>query len=189
MTRRRYHIWSTLALTLSVLAAGSRVWASRPAELTGTAIQSNNSASGPTEVILDIKKLSAAPAASSAGYELWYTFGDGGQTGTSAKYTLGYTTGQATVGKGSGGGYELQRGFWQAFSTSCCQGKRGNLNLTGIVDISDLCILVSFLTGAESALKCYDEANVTVTGIVDLADLSALISYLAGGDFVLPYCR
>jgi len=70
----------------------------------------------------------------------------------------------------------------------CCVGVRGNVNYTGIVDLSDLSALVSYLTGGGYVLPCPNEANVNATGIVDLGDLSALVSYLTGGGYVLPSC-
>ena len=71
---------------------------------------------------------------------------------------------------------------------SCCQGVTGNVNMTGIVDLSDLSALVSYLTGGGYVLPCASEANVNNAGIVDLSDLSALVSYLTGGGYVLPNC-
>jgi len=71
---------------------------------------------------------------------------------------------------------------------SCCQGKTGNVNMTGIVDLSDLSALVSYLTGGGYVLSCPAAANVNAIGIVDLSDLSALVSYLTGGGYVLPNC-
>lgn len=70
----------------------------------------------------------------------------------------------------------------------CCDGVRGNVNMTGIVDLSDLTALVSYLTGGGYHLPCADEANVNSTGIVDLSDLSALVSFLTGGGYVPPMC-
>jgi hypothetical protein len=71
---------------------------------------------------------------------------------------------------------------------SCCSGVTGNVNMTGIVDLSDLSALVSYLTGGGYVLPCTPEANVNNSGIVDLSDLSALVSYLTGGGYVLPNC-
>ncbi|PWB67961.1 hypothetical protein C3F09_12570 [candidate division GN15 bacterium] len=71
---------------------------------------------------------------------------------------------------------------------SCCAGTTGNVNMFGIVDLSDLSSLVSYLTGGGYVLSCPEEANVNAVGIVDLADLSALVSYLTGGGYVLPNC-
>ncbi len=73
-------------------------------------------------------------------------------------------------------------------TVSCCTGVTGNVNLIGIVDLSDLSALVSYLTGGGFVLPCPDEANVNASGIVDLSDLSALVSYLTGGGYILPPC-
>ena len=70
----------------------------------------------------------------------------------------------------------------------CCVGTTGNVNMLGIVDLSDLSALVSYLTGGGYVLPCPVEANVNAVGIVDLSDLSALVSYLTGGGYVLPNC-
>ena len=70
----------------------------------------------------------------------------------------------------------------------CCIGGTGNVNYTGIVDLSDLSSLVSYLTGGGYTLPCPNESNVNATGIVDLSDLSSLVSYLTGGGYVLPNC-
>jgi hypothetical protein len=70
----------------------------------------------------------------------------------------------------------------------CCVGTRGNINMTGIVDLSDLSALVSYLTGGGYSLPCADAANVNGAGITDLSDLSALVSYLTGGGYTLPNC-
>ena len=74
------------------------------------------------------------------------------------------------------------------FCASCCSGVTGNVNMAGIVDLSDLSALVSYLTGGGYLLPCPAEANVNNAGIVDLSDLSALVSYLTGGGYVLPSC-
>jgi len=98
---------------------------------------------------------------------------------------------------GSGGGLDsLKKAIDKAknfmrrlgFCASCCQGKTGNVNMTGIVDLSDLSALVSYLTGGGYVLPCQPAANVNAAGIVDLSDLSALVSYLTGGGYVLPNC-
>jgi hypothetical protein len=79
----------------------------------------------------------------------------------------------------------LKTSIWE-----CCEGgpRRGNVNISGIIDLADLSCLVSYLTGGGYRLPCYGSANVDATGIVDLADLSALVSYLTGGGYVLPDC-
>ncbi len=70
----------------------------------------------------------------------------------------------------------------------CCEGTTGNVNDIGIVDLSDLSALVSYMTGGGYILPCEEEANINNEGIVDLSDLSSLVSYLTGGGYVLPNC-
>jgi len=78
--------------------------------------------------------------------------------------------------------------FNESADTCCCVGVRGNVNASGIVDLSDLSALVSYLTGGGYMLPCSVEANVNGAGIVDLGDLSALVSYLTGGGYSLQNC-
>jgi hypothetical protein len=71
---------------------------------------------------------------------------------------------------------------------SCCVGRRGNVNATGIIDLVDLSSLVNYLTGGGFVLPCPEAANVNGTGIIDLVDLSSLVNYLTGGGYVPPNC-
>lgn len=71
----------------------------------------------------------------------------------------------------------------------CGVGTTGNIDLYGIVDLSDLAYLVSYLTGGGAVLLCPDEANINALGIIDLSDLSMLASYLTGGGATLPQCQ
>ncbi len=98
------------------------------------------------------------------------------------------TLGQTAAGPGTSTNFKINQGFWQNFSSSCCVGKRGNVNCTGAIDLGDLSALVSYLTGGGFVLCCLDAANVNGVGAVDLGDLSALVSYLTGGGFVLINC-
>ena len=63
----------------------------------------------------------------------------------------------------------------------CCVGTVGNINksATEIPDLSDLSLLISYLTmSPRPILPCLEEANVNGSGTIDLSDLSLLISYL-----------
>lgn len=195
------HYWMVISATAFVICLGATS-SGIAAEVTISSLPSGHDAIGVDEAttrnltrddttlasrVRTALSLSAeTQAASDIG--LWFVMGDGGGTGSSATYSLSYTTGQGSVGNGSGGLFELNRGFWQNFSTSCCVGKRGNVDMAGIVDVSDLCKLVSFLSGGEIVLACVEEGNVSGSGIVDLVDLSALIDFLTGGSYVLPNC-
>lgn len=62
---------------------------------------------------------------------------------------------------------------------SCCQGTTGNVNMQGEVDLSDLAILIAYMTQTpKPTLACQEEANVDVSGGIDLSDLSRLIAHL-----------
>jgi hypothetical protein len=132
----------------------------------------------------------SVPTGPTAGEQIkWWVISGGGGNAASGSYKLSHTVGQTAVGTGTSAGYKLNNGFWQNFApTSCCTGTTGNVNMAGIVDLSDLSSLVSYLTGGGYVLPCVPEANVNATGIVDLSDLSALVSYLTGGGYVLPNC-
>jgi hypothetical protein len=61
----------------------------------------------------------------------------------------------------------------------CCQGTTGNVNAVGGVDLSDLSLMIGYLTIIpKPSLPCTEEANVNGAGSVDLSDLSLLIAYL-----------
>lgn len=135
--------------------------------------------------------VTTSPALPNAGEQIkWQVISGGGNRATSANYIVSGTIGQTAVGLVSSTNYKVNQGFWQNFAapTSCCTGTTGNVNMAGIVDLSDLSALVSYLTGGGYVLPCVPEANVNNAGIVDLSDLSALVSYLTGGGYVLPNC-
>lgn len=98
-----------------------------------------------------------------------------------------YACGNAADGSGDPQGdhcYTLASVISEA---GCCHGTTGNVNLSGIVDLSDLSLLISYLTDG-AILLCPEAANVDAKGIVDLSDLSLLTSYITNGGFTLPAC-
>jgi hypothetical protein len=62
--------------------------------------------------------------------------------------------------------------------------------MAGIVDLSDLSLLIGYLTASpKPTLPCPEEANINTTGIIDLSDLSMLINYLTTSPApALPNC-
>jgi hypothetical protein len=78
--------------------------------------------------------------------------------------------------------------------TGCCVDPTGNVNFAGIVDGSDLALLVAYLTnppGTKPPLPCPAEANVNAAGIIDGSDLALLVAYLTnppGSKPALPAC-
>jgi hypothetical protein len=62
---------------------------------------------------------------------------------------------------------------------SCCVGTTGNVDATDIISLSDLNLLIAYLTTTpRPVLPCEAEANVNISGTIDISDLSILIAYL-----------
>jgi hypothetical protein len=64
---------------------------------------------------------------------------------------------------------------------SCCLGRRGNVNGSGVIDLADLSSLVSYLTGGGYVLSCWPAADLNGNGVVDLGDLAPIVLELTGG--------
>lgn len=60
----------------------------------------------------------------------------------------------------------------------CCVGPRGNVDLSGNIDIADLTFLIDHLFINNAPLPCTDAANVDGIGNVDISDLTYLVGYL-----------
>ncbi|MFZ1683679.1 MAG: FISUMP domain-containing protein [Candidatus Zixiibacteriota bacterium] len=90
-------------------------------------------------------------------------------------------SGSTSEGLNRWGGMTLAAG-------DCCQGRRGNVDGTGIIDLVDLSSLVNYLQGGGFFPPCLDAANVNGVGIIDLADLSSLVNYLTTGVYIPPDC-
>ena len=135
------------------------------------------------------KKQMVAVATALTGEQIkWQVIGGGGGRATSTNYILAGTIAQTAAGLASSIDYKVNHGYWQNFSSSCCVGKRGNVNMAGVIDLVDLSSLVSYLTGGPFVPPCFDAANVNGLGVIDLVDLSSLVSYLTGGSFVQVDC-
>lgn len=70
----------------------------------------------------------------------------------------------------------------------CCVGTRGNVSQTGMIDLTDLAMLIGYLTIPNITLPCPEAANVSGTGTIDLTDLAMLIGYLTIPNITLPPC-
>jgi uncharacterized protein (TIGR02145 family) len=79
-------------------------------------------------------------------------------------------------------------GATTAQAEGCCQGRRGNVDGIGIIDLADLSSLANYLQGGGFFPSCLDAANVNGIGIVNLSDLSSLINYLTTGAYIPPDC-
>ncbi|MBK7141228.1 MAG: thrombospondin type 3 repeat-containing protein [bacterium] len=75
---------------------------------------------------------------------------------------------------------------------SCCRDMVGNLSNDGDerIDLTDLSLLIGYMTGQGVELPCADEANLTADpqGTIDLSDLSFLIGYMTGTGVQLRNC-
>ncbi len=64
-------------------------------------------------------------------------------------------------------------------TVNCCIGMRGNVSSSGTIDLTDLSMLIGYLTlTPRPTLPCEEAANVSGTDLIDLSDLSLLIGYL-----------
>ena len=124
------------------------------------------------------------------GYAQTYTIAtqvisNGATNASNASYSLQGTMRQSAIRLTKSGGNQLQQGYWRYALTfySCCIGIRGNVNNDEMqaVDVSDLSILSSYLSGGGVVLPCTLEADVNGSGTIDISDLSLLSSYLQGG--------
>ncbi len=144
-------------------------------------------------VLLLLGLVPNALADSKTGEEInWQFIGSGGTSGSSQNYRVSGSVGQAVAGLLPGTTYHVNQGYWQNFQTGsgCCVGTTGNVNMAGIIDLTDLSLLISYLTVSPApVLPCPEEANVNGASIVDLTDLSLLISFLTVTPApVLPNC-
>ena len=63
----------------------------------------------------------------------------------------------------------------------------GDISGNGAIDVTDLSMLVSYLTSGAPVPNPMGRANINCLGSVDVADLSLLVAYLTGGSS-LPNC-
>jgi len=69
----------------------------------------------------------------------------------------------------------------------CCLGLRGDANVDGSTNVSDLTFLVAYLFAGGPESSCPVEADVDGTGFVNVADITYLVQYLfAGGPAPWP---
>lgn len=122
----------------------------------------------------------------------WQVIASGGSIGSSANFTLAGTVGQITVGFGSSANYQVNSGFWQVFTSGsgCCIGATGDVNGSGVFDISDLLYLVDYLfIPASPGPPCSEEADFDINAAVDISDLLYLVDYMfIPGSPGLPDC-
>jgi hypothetical protein len=73
----------------------------------------------------------------------------------------------------------------------CCHPSdaiRGDVNMNGSVNITDVTYLVAFLKGVGPIYTCLEEADLNVTGNVNITDVTYLVAYLKGVGPLPPSC-
>ena len=110
----------------------------------------------------------------------WQVLSDGGVKSSSASYQMDATLDQMAIGQSSSASYNLNLGFWQNFSSGCCD-LPGDFNDDVSVDISDLTAMVDFMFGGGPAASCADKADVNGDNSVDISDLTYRVDFMFGG--------
>ena len=190
------HIVSMMAAVI-VLLAGS-VWsADRKLEDATTHRPTSVTHTAPATEAIIIKQVDSVSQVTSgvttqptAGEQIkWHVMAGGATRASSATHMVSGTIGQTAVSAGNSAAYMIKNGFWQNHEpSSCCSGSRGNVNMSGNIDATDLSCLVSFVLGGTFVLPCPDAANVNGIGGIDATDLSSLVSFILGGSFGLVKC-
>jgi hypothetical protein len=121
----------------------------------------------------------------------WQVISSGGTKGSSTNFQLSGTVGQTAVGYGSSTNFGLRHGFWQQFGpTTCCNhdGIRGDVNMSGTINVADATYLVAYLKGLGPAPPCDEEGDVNGSGTINVADVTYLVAYLKGLGSAPPAC-
>ncbi|MFQ6009469.1 MAG: dockerin type I repeat-containing protein, partial [Candidatus Zixiibacteriota bacterium] len=73
---------------------------------------------------------------------------------------------------------------------TCCNtdGIRGDVDMSGSLNVSDVTYLVAFLKGLGPAPTCDDEADVDASGSINVSDVTYLVAYLKGIGPAPPAC-
>jgi hypothetical protein len=121
----------------------------------------------------------------------WQVISSGGTDADSGNFWLRGTVGQTAVGYGSSANYGLSHGFWQEFGApSCCNhdGIRGDVDMSGSINVADVTYLVAYLKGLGPAPPCEEEGDVNGSATVNVADVTYLVAYLKGLGPAPPAC-
>ena len=107
------------------------------------------------------------------GYDLsWSTIDCGGGQSSAFGYDLHGSIGQPDAGTMSSDAYTLEGGFWTRGDITPQLTCPADLNHDGVVDVSDLLILLSGWGPCQGSCK----ADITDDATVDVSDLLGLLS-------------
>ena len=136
------------------------------------------------------------PPGSGPVVKLLFQFPQNAQYGQIAHIDISGYSSQSVVYNPTIGGkrltYEVPTISGQIGFSSCCIGKRGNVNndINDAVNVVDLTFLVDYLFGSGDEPSCFPEANVDgdPENAVNVVDLTILVGYLFGGSAEPPDC-
>jgi hypothetical protein len=111
----------------------------------------------------------------------WTVMASGGGVRTVGGLTIGVTIGQGCAGTVNLSSHTAHIGFWQNFSSSCCIGRRGNIDgsADNVIDILDLTVLVAYMFKDSGLLPCPEAADVNgLPAPLDILDLVYLVDFM-----------
>ena len=129
-----------------------------------------------------------APAAPKAGEEInWQVISGGGSmNGISDNYMLSGTVGQTAVGEGTYGTNQIHHGFWQVFTTGCCDTP-GDANNDGTCNIGDAVYMGNHVFSPAQCIphppigcppECPQEGDANADGGLNIGDVVYLNNYV-----------
>lgn len=120
-----------------------------------------------------------------AGEEInWQVISNGGTDGSSASYNLRGTVSQTATADGSSASYGIKHGFWQIFDSSGgpCDGKCGDANGDGSVNVSDAVYVINYVfSGGGAPLPVLACGDANTDGAVNVSDAVYVINYVFSG--------
>ncbi len=64
---------------------------------------------------------------------------------------------------------------------ACCVGERGDVDMSGEVNVADLTYLVNYIFNGGLPSPCEEEADIDGSGDINVADVTALVAYIFQG--------
>ncbi len=114
-------------------------------------------------------------------FNLHFTVGNNGNTGV---MTLDTTTfnGKSSKITSIYGDY-FPAGFKPGVINvgGCCLGVRGDFDMSGGIDISDLVTMTAFMFSGGAGPTCFEEADIDASGGIDISDIVLLVAFMFSG--------
>ncbi len=117
----------------------------------------------------------------------WEVVASGGnESGTSSGYQISGTVGQAAVGFGTSGSYQIGSGFWQPTDSTACS-LCGDADASGLFSISDAVFLITYIFGGGPAPYPLCRGDADGNDLISISDAVYLIDYIFDGG-PAPHC-